>query len=176
MIRVDPGARMPGIPAHNFSATLTWHATTDWQLGITGIARSLSYVRGNENNLHGTGTDQEIGRYTCQNDACSQAAVRDGRPFTLPGTTPGYAVFNFETQYQLQPGLILSAQVNNLFDRDYVSAGRLGITPFSPSVNGAIGPSGWNYNSSEWQNTTYQGPGAPRGIWIGLSYTRDAKR
>jgi outer membrane receptor protein involved in Fe transport len=176
MIRVDPGARLPGIPAHNFSATVTWHATSRLQLGLTVIARSMSYVRGNENNLHAAAdTDQEIGRYTCQNDQCSQAPVRDGRPFTLGGTTPGYAVYNFETEFQLRPGLTLFAQVNNLFDREYISAGRLGITPFSPSVNGAIGPSGWNYNSSEWQNTTYQGPGAPRGIWIGLSYSGSAK-
>ncbi len=171
MIRVDPGARLPGIPAHNFSATLTWHATPELQLGLTVVARSLSYVRGNENNLHQPGgTDQETGQYICQYNLCEQSAVRDGRAFTLGGTTPGYAVWNFETEYQLRPGLTLFAQVNNVLDRKYISAGRLGVTPFSPAVNGAIGDSGWNYNSGEWQNTTYQGPGAPRGAWLGVSY------
>jgi outer membrane receptor protein involved in Fe transport len=177
MIRVDPGARLPGIPAHNFSATFTWHATRDWQLGLTVIARSLAYVRGNENNLHQAGgTDQEIGRYICQYNLCEQALVSNGRPFTVGGTTPGYAVWNFETEYTLLPGLTVFAQVNNLFDHDYTTAGRLGITPFSPSVNGAIGPSGWNYNSSEWQPTTYQGPAAPRGLWLGISYMVGAAR
>ena len=33
-----------------------------------------------------------------------------------------------------------------------------------------IGASGWNYNSSEWQNTTLVGPGGPRGLWLTLSY------
>ena len=34
--------------------------------------------------------------------------------------------------------------VNNLFDKEYFSAGRLGRNPFSPSINGAIGPDGYN--------------------------------
>ena len=57
-----------------------------------------------------------------------------------------------------------------LFDKKYFTAGRLGINPFAPSTVGAIGPSGWNYNSSEWQNTTFVGPGAPRALFVGLQY------
>ncbi len=41
---------------------------------------------------------------------------------------------NFDTSFEIGKGLTLFAVVNNLFDKDYVSAGRLGITPFSPSV------------------------------------------
>ena len=44
-----------------------------------------------------------------------------------------------------------------------------------PPQNGAIGPSGWNYNSSEWQNTSFLAPDSPRGVFIGLRYLRDAK-
>ena len=176
MIRIDPGARLPGIPAHNFNTSLTWHATQSWDLGLTVIAHSLAYVRGNENNLHQPGgTDQEIGRYICADGVCSQDLVRNGRPFTLGGTTPGFAIVNFNTSFAITKDLRVFAMVNNVFDKDYVSGGRLGITPFSPSVNGAIGPSGWNYNSSEWQNTNFLAPGAPRGVWIGLKYVRDSK-
>jgi outer membrane receptor protein involved in Fe transport len=176
MIRIDPGARLPGIPAHNANLSLTWHATQSWDLGLTVIAHSLAYVRGNENNLHEPGgTDQEIGRYVCMTGVCSQAPVRDGRTFNLGGTTPGFAVVNFDTSFAMTKDLKLVAMVNNVLDKDYISGGRLGITPFSPSVNGAIGPSGWNYNSSEWQNTSFLAPGAPRGVFVGLSYIRDSK-
>src|SRR5262249_20681740 len=44
MIRIDPGARLPGIPAHNFNASITWHAAQSWKLGLTVIAHSLAYV------------------------------------------------------------------------------------------------------------------------------------
>ncbi len=174
MIRIDPGARLPGIPAHNLNATIRWHITRAWQLGLTGIARSLSYVRGNENNLHqAAGTDQEIGLYVCQAGICKQNPVNQGRPFTLAGTTPGFAIVNLDTSYDIYTRLTLYAQVNNLLDKSYLTAGRLGVNPFSPSVHGAIGPSGWNYNSTEWRNTTFVGPGAPRAVWVGLSYQLD---
>lgn len=176
MIRIDPGARLPGIPAHNFNASITWRATPSWDLGLTVIGHTLSYVRGNENNLHQAGgTDLEIGQYVCQAGVCSQSLVRNGRPFTLGGTTRGFAIVNFETSFEVTRDLKVFALVNNVFDKDYITGGRLGISPFSPSVNGAIGPSGWNYNSSEWQNTNFLAPGAPRGVFIGVSYVRDAR-
>jgi iron complex outermembrane recepter protein len=177
MIRIDPGARLPGVPEHNYNGTLTLNLTSAWKIGLDVIAHSASYVRGNENNLHQPeGTDQETGLYYCNigtgcaNTGLQQTFVRRGRPFTNEGRTRGFALFNLDTSYQISPGLVLFAQINNLLDEEYVSAGRLGVNPFSPSVNGAIGPSGWNYNSSEWQNSTYVGPGAPRGIWLGFTY------
>ena len=42
---------------------------------------------------------------------------------------------------------------NNLLDKEYFSAGRLGVNPFSPSIHGAIGPDGYNHNSSDWLST-----------------------
>ena len=127
-------------------------------------AHSKSFVRGNENNAHQPeGTDAEF-------NSASGDVVREGRPFRTSGSVPGYAIFNLDMSYKFAKGFSISAQVNNLFDRKYFTAGRLGVSPFSPSVNGAIGPSGWNYNSSEWQNTTFVGPGASRGIWLALSY------
>ncbi len=177
MIRIDPGARMPGIPAHALNLRVGWRITPAWKLGLGMVARSMAYLRGNENNLHqGGGTDQEVGRYYCsQAGGCafggfSQLPVRPGRPFTTRGEVPGYAVFNLDSSLELQRGLSLSLQVTNLFDRRYFTAGRLGVNPFAPSVNGAIGPSGWNYNSSEWQNTSFVAPGAPRAVFVGLSW------
>ena len=162
--RVDPGARMPGIPLHNLNASWKFNWNERFNVGISMNAHSKSFVRGNENNAHQPeGTDAEL-------SSASGDVVREGRPFRTSGSVPGYAIFNLDMSYKFGKGFSISAQVNNLFDRKYFTAGRLGVSPFSPSVNGAIGPSGWNYNSSEWQNTTFVGPGASRGIWLALSY------
>jgi outer membrane receptor protein involved in Fe transport len=177
MIRIDPGARLPGIPEHNYNGTLTLNLTPAWKIGLDATAHSSSFVRGNENNLHEPiGTDQETGLYFCSlgggcaNTGLEQMYVRRGRPFTNGGRTDGFIVVDLDTSYRIGDSLVLFARISNLLDEEYFSAGRLGVNPFSPSVNGAIGPSGWNYNSSEWQNSTYVGPGAPRGIWFGFTY------
>lgn len=175
MIRVMPGATMPGVPAHSFNLNLRWRVTADWHLGLGMQARSSAFVRGNENNRHRPGgTDQEIGQYYCPVAACDaegyqQFTVAAGRPFTQAGSVPGYALFNLDTTWTLRPGVSLFAKVTNLLDRRYASGGRLGINPFSPGVNGVNGPSGWNYNSSEWQPSTLVAPGAPRALQIGLT-------
>ncbi|MBS0448291.1 MAG: TonB-dependent receptor [Proteobacteria bacterium] len=180
MTRVDPGARLPGIPQHAFNARLQWRASSDIKLGLGMVARSSSFVRGNENNQHQpSGNDQQIGLYYC-NDHCvsggyQQIPVGPGRDFHDDGEVPGYAIFNLDGTWQATKRLAVGFQVTNLFDRKYYTAGRLGINPFAPSVNGAIGPSGWNYNSTEWQNTTFVGPGAPRGLFLNLTYAYDAK-
>jgi iron complex outermembrane receptor protein len=177
MIRIDPGARLPGIPEHNYNASFTLNLTPAWQIGFDVTAHSSAFVRGNENNLHEPGgTDQEIGLYYCSlGGGCAttgleQAFVRRGRPFDNSGRTDGFVVVDLDTSYRIGESLVLFARVSNLLDEDYYTAGRLGVNPFSPSVNGAIGPSGWNYNSSEWRNSTFVGPGAPRGIWLGFTY------
>ncbi|WP_235839989.1 TonB-dependent receptor [Derxia lacustris] len=177
MIRVDPGARLPGIPAHNFNLNLGWQALADVKLGLGMTARSLAYVRGNENNLHSTGgSDQETGVYTCNTGNCdadtglSQQAVAAGRPFTTVGKVAGYVLFSADASWRLTRATTLFAQIGNLFNTRYFSAGRLGINPFSSGQTGARGASGWNYNSAEWANTTLVAPGAPRSIFVGLSH------
>jgi outer membrane receptor protein involved in Fe transport len=158
------------------NGTLAWHATPELKIALGMVARSYSFVRGNENNLHQPGgTDQQTGLYYCGTCAGGflQQPVVPGRPFVDSGRVPGYALFNLDTSYRITRQLTVGLQITNLFDRRYFTAGRLGVNPFSPSVHGAIGPSGWNYNSSEWQNTTYVGPGAPRGFFVSLSYELD---
>ena len=55
VIDVKPGNRMPGVPLHNLNATISYEATDKWTLGLTAVAHSGSYVRGNENNAHKKG-------------------------------------------------------------------------------------------------------------------------
>lgn len=188
--KVEPGNRMPGIPLHNLNASVVYRINDRWQMGLNMILRSSAIARGNENNQHRKGpAAQQIGQLDCnpffdpstgdfsgffQCDATPSTTV--GQPFTQDGSTPGFAIFNFKTTYKIDKALTLGLQINNIFDRDYYSGSRLGANPFSPSINGAIGSSGFNYNSRDWQNTNFVAPGAPRSAWLTLTYDFDTAR
>ena len=168
LIQIDPGDRIPGMPLHNLNASFNYHATPQWDIGLNITAHSFSYVRGNENNDHQIGVNDAN---TLDNGTVDISA--DTRTYTNSGIIPGYALFNMHTSYRINSQFMIFAQINNIFDNKYASAGRLGVNPFSPSTIGAIGPSGWNYNSDEWQYDTFIAPGSPRAIWLGLEYSID---
>lgn len=167
-IKVKPGNRMPGIPLHNLNANVSYDLTDKWTVGLNAVMHSGAFVRGNENNKHKAGALAPI-QTTCF-IAGIEAPCDVPRADAREGTTAGFTLFNFQTRYKLDKGLTLGLQVNNLFDKEYASAGRLGLNAFSPSVNGAIGASGFNYNSSEWQGTSFLGLGAPRSAYVTLTY------
>jgi iron complex outermembrane recepter protein len=173
MEKINAGDRMPGIPLHNINASVTIHLTPKWEFGVAMIAHSSSFVRGNENNDHQQGgfdqVEQVIG-YDPVSGMPQYGLVATNRQFKDSGSIPGYAIFNLKTRYEVTKGLSVFGMVNNLFDRQFATAGRLGINPFSPSQNGFIG---WNYNSSEWQSSTFVGPGAPRAFWVGFDFRFD---
>lgn len=164
MIEVNPGDRMPGIPQHNINATLNLHLTEQWTLGLGMVAHTTSFVRGNENNQHRQGDYHYYYGYT---DGNERQLIR-GQRYQDSGSVSGYAQFNLKSRFQVNKGLAFFGMINNLFDRQYASAGRLGVNPFSPSQRGDIGPSGWNYNSRDWRSRTFIGPGAPRAYWVGV--------
>jgi outer membrane receptor protein involved in Fe transport len=163
-IRVKPGNRMPGIPLHNLNANISYEITDKWRAGFSAVVHSDSIVRGNENNKHRPGLTQvriNRGNYVARQTSSN------------PGRVDGYAVFNFQTSYKLSTEWTASLLVNNIFDKEYFTAGRLGRNPFSPSINGAIGPSGYNHNSDDWLSTNFLAPGAPRGVWFSLNWQFD---
>ncbi len=165
-IDVKPGSKMPGVSLHNLNATLTYDVTDQWTVGITGIAHSDSYLRGNENNEHRQGVARS---FVVTDPVLGQVTVTRP-PTTNPGKVDGYATFNFQTSYRFNKEWTATMLVNNLFDKEYFSAGRLGRNPFSPSINGAIGPDGYNHNSGDWLSTNFIAPGAPRGVWFSLNW------
>lgn len=165
MMTVNPGNRMPGIPLHNINFNLGFQATDKWHIGLSMVAHSWSYARGNENNSHRGGTYQDIPISDLQG-----GTVTLRRHFKGDGKTPGYAVFNLNTSYDFGNGWIANLMVNNLLDKEYFSASRIDINPFTAPINGAIGPGGFNYNSNEWNATTFVAPGAPRAAWFTLKY------
>ena len=167
-IQVKPGDRMPGVPLHNLNATVSYEITPQWQIGLTTVVHSKSYLRGNENNKHEKGVIQRTIDYV---DPLTGNNIRTQTPPTNnPGMLPGYATFNFQTSYKFNKEWAATMLVNNVFDKEYFSAGRLGRNPFSPSISGAIGPDGYNHNSNDWLSTNFIAPSAPRGIWFSLNW------
>lgn len=169
-IKVTPGDRMPGVPLHNLNANFSYDVTEKWSVGLTAIMHSSAFVRGNENNQHQAGPASILVPQECLTTTPGVYRCHYNRADFGSGKTAGYAVVNFRTSYKFTPEWTLGLQVNNIFDKRYASAGRLGLNAFSPSVNGAIGVSGFNYNSGEWQGTSFVGTGAPRAAWVTLSY------
>ncbi|HQN65847.1 MAG TPA: TonB-dependent receptor [Methylophilus sp.] len=167
-IQVKPGNRMPGVPMHNLNATVSYDITPQWQVGLTAVAHSESFVRGNENNEHKKGVIRRTIEVT--NQITGAKTLVETPPTNNPGKVPGFATFNFQTSYKFNKEWTANLLINNLFDKEYFSAGRLGINPFSPSINGAIGVSGYNHNSLDWLSTNFIAPGAPRGIWFSLNW------
>ncbi|MAP27937.1 MULTISPECIES: TonB-dependent receptor domain-containing protein [unclassified Methylophaga] len=172
MIQVEPGDTMPGVPLHNLNATISYQATPKWKIGLTAVAHSSSYVRGNENNDHKAGESyQETTETTIDPDAPGYDRYLTTRKGSNnPGKLPGYVVFNLQSTYQFTKGLSATLLVNNIFDEEYFSAGALELNPFTPGEYGAIGPDGYNHNSLEWESNTFVSPGAPRAAWIGVNW------
>lgn len=171
-IRVKPGSRMPGIPLHNMNATLSYEVMPGWQVGLNAVAHSGSFLRGNENNEHqqGQAITVSVPVYDANGDPTGAYQQIKRQPASNPGKIAGYATFNFFTSYKISKEWTATLSVNNLFDKEYFSAGRLGRNPFSPSIYGAKGPDGYNHNSGDWLSTNFLAPGAPRGVWFSLNW------
>ncbi|MGQ2964920.1 TonB-dependent receptor domain-containing protein [Methylophilus sp.] len=166
-ITVEPGDRIPGVSLHNLNANFSYDLTPDWRVGLSAVMHSWSYLRGNENNEHRPGVARPVIIQTF-NPNGFQTVYR--QPSSNPGKIPGYTVFNFQTSYRFNKEWTATLLVNNLFDKEYFSAGRLGVNPFSPSINGAVGSDGYNHNSGDWLSTNFVAPGAPRGVWFSLNW------
>jgi outer membrane receptor protein involved in Fe transport len=162
---------MPGVPLHNINANISFDVTSNWTVGLGAVLHSWSYLRGNENNKHQEGVARPVLIRKFNSDGSSAGFETVYRqPTTNPGKIPGYAVFNLQSSYKITKEWTANLLINNLFDTEYFSAGRLGVNPFSPSINGTIGPDGYNHNSGDWLTTNFVAPGAPRGVWFSLNW------
>ena len=170
-ITVKPGSRMPGVPLHNVNASFSYEMNDKWTVGLSAVVHSDSFLRGNENNEHRPGVVKYV-TFEVTDPVTNQVEIRTEarRSSNNPGKIPGYASLNFHTKYQFNASWSASLIVNNLLDKEYFTAGRLGVNPFSPSIRGSIGPDGYNHNSFDWLDTSYLAPGAPRAAWFTLRY------
>lgn len=166
-VYINPGDELPGMPNHIVQASWNYALNKKFDVTLNMVMHSSSYVRGNENNQHQS--------REATNEVVS-GTNRDPYDYIGKGSIPGYAVFNLRANYKFDNGFSVYARLDNLFDREYATAGNLGRTPFTPTSGlAASDAAGFNYNSDQWKNTTFIGPGAPRAIWLGVSYDLDWK-
>jgi outer membrane receptor protein involved in Fe transport len=93
----------------------------------------------------------------------SQYARGDENNEDANGQVPGYTVVNLDGRYQITDRLQVFGRISNLFDTDYATVGVLGEDFFS-------GP-GFSYDRLAAAPSQFRTPGAPFGIWVGLTYS-----
>ena len=145
-INITKGNYLAGIPKHQFKLRGAYDVTPDWSVGANLLAFSSQYMRGNENNKH------EENSALC---ATASDEVNCGK-----GKIAGYAIVNLDSQYNVGKGWKLFAKAINVFDQDYASVGRLGISRFDSAGV-------W---STDGIGSAFVAPGAPRAGWIGVRY------
>lgn len=150
-IQIRPGDRIPMIPRQMLKLAGRYQATGDLALGLNMVAMGSSYARGNENNAH-------------------QA---DGVYYLGSGKNAGYAIFNFDAQYEASPQLELLFQVNNLLNKRYSTAAQLGANGFTANGNYIARPFSASGNNTSIVNSTFYAPGAERNFWVGFKYAFD---
>ena len=145
-ILVRSGDRMTDIPRHHAKLGLNFHPAEGVRLGVTMLAFSDSYVRGNENNQHQPGVAAD--------------SFGETREFFGSGRNSGYAIFHLHGAWDVARDIELGARINNVFDREYTTGGLLGENAF---------PDGrFETDPEQWRRTTFYAPGAPRTFWVSL--------
>ncbi len=140
-IEVRPGNRMPNIPRRTFKLDAGWKPGDRLRIGLNITAQSAQFARGNENNAH----------------------QPDGIDYFGAGSVPGFALANLDASWQVAPGWKLATKLNNVFERKFASGSALADNAFD--ANGAL------RLPAEWRHERFVAPGAPRSLWITLSYT-----
>lgn len=169
VITVNKGDRIPLIPRNQLKLFGSYSVTSKLEVGSDIQVFSGSYVRGNESNDHEAGTVT----YDCAIDGGAACGNRTKTGvFKGSGTIGGYTLVNLFASYLVQPEWKLFARVNNLFDREYATAGQLGGDPFNAAGNIALG-TGTQANRTTTVGDTFVAPGAPRSAWIGVRWEFD---
>jgi outer membrane receptor protein involved in Fe transport len=147
-IAIVPGDHIPLVPRHLFKAYAEIPLGSKLSVDVDLQAASSSLARGNENNLH----------------------EPDGTYYLGPGSVPGYAVVNLGAGYHLTPWVQIVAQVTNLFDRKYYSAGQLGAFGFTDTGNFIARPLPPIDGEFPVRHATFYAPGAPVRMWVGTRF------
>ena len=100
-ISVQPGDRIPGIPADSLKLRADLDVDVRWAVGASVVFASSQFAHGDENN-------------------------RDAG-----GRIPGYTVADLDVRFQTNAALQIFASAANLFDRRYQNFGLLGANAFT---------------------------------------------
>jgi len=149
-ITITPGDRIPQVPQHMLKLYADYHPVRKLSIDGDFSLIGASYVRGNENNLH----------------------QPDGVYYLGPGQSPGFGVVNLGTRYKINAHFELFAQINNLLNRHYYTAGQLASTPYDDKGNFTprpFAPIDFD-GDTEYpiRNSTFLAPGAPITVFGGL--------
>jgi len=149
-ITISPGNRIPQVPQHLLKLFADYHPLRKLSIDTDFTLISSSYVRGNENNQH----------------------QPDGVYYLGSGKSPGYGVVNLGARYKVSNHFELFAQINNLMNRHYYTAGQLATTPYDDNGNFTPRPIPSISFDGETQfpvrNSTFLAPGAPITVFGGL--------
>ena len=143
-IVVRPGDYIPLIPRNTGRLVLDYAATPQWDVGADLIVSSGSYLHGDENNANMVGGTNGEGAYV-----------------TGSGWVGGYAVVNLNSTYHVLKSLDVFLRLDNLFNRDYATAGFLTDNSFNPDGS-------FRFDPDDWTNENAVSPAAPRAVWAGL--------
>ena len=147
---ISPGDSIPGIPKNSLKIRTIFEATPKFSLGTTIAAFSNQFARGNENNDHQPGN--------------GGTEVYGGK-----GKIGGYAIMNLDAQYRIDSQWKLFANINNVFDRDYLTSGMMAWDRFNQTTG--------EFSSTAAKSSHMFGsPGAPRAAWIGVRWEFGGKK
>ena len=149
LIEIEPGDRIPLIPAHTLKAYGDIQLTSALGIDVSVMAASSLYARGNENNRH----------------------EPDGEYYVGPSTAAGYAAVNLGATYRLTKWLQLIARINNLFDKEFSTAAQLGRMGFTDNGSFIARPFPASNGEFPLRHSTFYAPGAPLRSWVGARVT-----
>ncbi len=156
-IQIKSGDRIPLIPRNIFKVFADYKVNDQLTIGANSLSIAGTNIRGNDN-----GSQQAGGSY-----------LGDGK-------IAGYTIFNATASYRIQPDWLLFARVNNVFDKEYATAGQLGQNPFNSSgvlrTDGVNGAGVVNNRRSATVGEDFIAPGAPRTAWVGVRYEFGGKK
>lgn len=147
-ISIKSGDRIPLIPRNILKIFADYRINDQFTVGINSLSVSGTNIRGNDNG------DQKA-----------------GGSYRGDGEVAGYTVFNATTTYRIKPEWVMFARVNNIFDKEYATAGQLGQNPFNNS--GTLNLASRRTTSV---GEDFIAPGAPRTAWVGVRYEFGGKK
>jgi outer membrane receptor protein involved in Fe transport len=184
-INVSKGDKIPLIPKNVLKAFGSYDFNDKFSIGGDAMFVSGSYVRGNENNQHQPGTVTLDCKEAIAEDMLSTTVAAGARTAYSPGKDcnanntsstyrgvgklASYTLLNLFASYKPQSDWTIFGRINNVFDREYYTAGALGADPFNSSGSIQKAPSG-NTSKSYTVGDTLVAPGAPRSAWVGVRW------
>ena len=139
-ININKGDRLPLVPRNILKLNLGYKFDEKLSFSANTFTVSNANINGNEN-----GGDSN-------------------------GKIAGYTTLNLSAAYRATPEWLVFAKVSNVFDKQYETAGQLGVNGLSssgvPTIAGSTATSSYASGISE----AFVAPGAPRAAWIGVRY------